>query len=115
MNERTVTEAASELEALRAIVKMAEGIFEFEGEPGAGADPTVILREALRVAREDFDVLTVAASRGELESSVYNRMSRRCDLALALGAYRARFGYREGLEGTEGDGESHAPGVSETR
>jgi hypothetical protein len=82
-----------ELDALRNLVQVAEGVFEHDGESSA---PVALLREALRSARADFDLLGDASGCGSaLGGLTFIRCVRRIDLALALAEYRESFGYIE--------------------
>lgn len=82
----------NEVKALRKVADAAELVFQHEGI----GDPTPIdiLREALRAAKDDFEILGDSAQSelGVPHGMVFARAQRRLDLALALADYRERFG-----------------------
>jgi hypothetical protein len=84
-----------ELDALRDLAARAELIFEHDGE--TGSDPSNVLREALRSAGNDFALLgdEVYSGGGTATSMTFRRAELRCELALAVFAYRSEFGYTE--------------------
>jgi len=90
--EAEPTDAAQALADAHNLVSLAERTFEAQGEFAEGHE--VILREALRTACDDFDVIGLALVSGTgVSSSVFTRAMARCDLALAISQFRERYGY----------------------
>lgn len=101
-----------ELDILRNLVGLAESTFEHQGEGGA---PVAILREALRCAQDDFDVIRDAqtTSDGGVEEMFFLRCDSRIALALALFEYREEFGYVESERRAERAGVVRARAAAE--
>ena len=72
---------------LRCIAAKAIGIFQFEDRSPSSSNE--LLRDALRCARTDLDLLRSAEL---VEEGAYDRAQQRIGLASALGAYLDRFG-----------------------
>lgn len=82
----------NEVKALRKVADAVELVFQHDGigDPA----PIDILREAIRCAQDDFEILGDSAQSelGVPHHMVFSRAQRRLDLALALADYRERFG-----------------------
>jgi hypothetical protein len=85
------TTELGELEVLRKLADIAAGIYESGDETEATAE--AVLREALRTASADLDLLSEASGNGlgGPDSMSFVRAQRRIELALALSEYRADF------------------------
>jgi hypothetical protein len=77
----------AEIRQLRCIAAKAIGIFQFADTSPSSSNE--LLRDALRCARTDLDLLRSAEL---VEESAYDRAQQRIGLAGALGAYLDRFG-----------------------
>jgi hypothetical protein len=86
-----------ELVMLRRIVKTALTTFESEGYGSPSAKE--LLGEALRCARDEFDLIGDAQAAGTgVESMVYARAYHRTRLAIELAEYLETFGHGESEE-----------------
>ena len=95
--ERAGITQPDELGALRKLADAAERSFVNEGTIDGEPTPIEILREAIRCASSDFDLLDESYSNGlgMVDDFVFTRAQRRLQLALALAEYREQFGEQD--------------------
>jgi hypothetical protein len=93
--EATLDRSDEELDVLRALVRQAEQTFEYDGP--MTKDPRNVLTEALQSAADDFALFgdEVWVGGGTATNMMFRRAQLRCQLAVALFAYRQSFGFPE--------------------
>lgn len=83
----------AEVDDLHEVLKAAAYIFETGEEVPGLKSADAVLREGLRAAIADFELLGALASTGTApDTRDFFRAESRCRLALKLADYRARFG-----------------------
>jgi len=88
-------EALKVLNEVVALRKLADAVeLAFQNEGIGNPSPNDILREAIRCAKDDFELIGDASESGlgAPEGMVFQRAQLRLDLALTLADYRERFG-----------------------
>lgn len=91
--QRKADQIGAELDALHEVLKAADLVFESGNEVPGRASAELVLREGLRAAIADFELLAALANEGTApDFRDFYRAESRCRLALALADYRSKVG-----------------------